>query len=149
MRDTKPDLAELYVAGLLANAGWSVYFPRRDEGIDFIVTKLVRGKLLVRPIQVKGKYPTATKTNKKRYGLRGKLTQVHPHMILAIPYFPTDNTETAPSCVAYMPYKKIKGDSPTRCRCQPARFRDGIVVPLDGCKKYFDSKGLARLEGRA
>jgi hypothetical protein len=36
--DEYPDyFAELYVAGLMANAGWNVYFPHRDRGLDFIV----------------------------------------------------------------------------------------------------------------
>src|SRR5216683_3941776 len=34
----RPDyLVELYVAGVLADAGWNVYFPHRDEGFDFII----------------------------------------------------------------------------------------------------------------
>src|SRR5438128_405916 len=31
--------AELYVAGRFVDAGWNVYFPRRDRGFDFIVSK--------------------------------------------------------------------------------------------------------------
>lgn len=31
--------AELHVAGNFGDAGWNVYFPRRDKGFDFIVTK--------------------------------------------------------------------------------------------------------------
>lgn len=31
--------AELYVAGGFADAGWNVYFPHRDQGFDFIVSK--------------------------------------------------------------------------------------------------------------
>lgn len=33
--------AELYVAGILGDAGWSIYFPKRDVGFDFIITKEV------------------------------------------------------------------------------------------------------------
>jgi len=32
--------AELYVAGRFADAGWNVYFPRRDRGFDFIASRL-------------------------------------------------------------------------------------------------------------
>jgi len=35
--------AELYVAGILGDAGWSIYFPKRDVGFDFIATKELRG----------------------------------------------------------------------------------------------------------
>jgi hypothetical protein len=42
-----------------------------------------RGK---RPGQVKGKYPTADKTDKNVYGYIGKLTELHPDMVLAIPF---------------------------------------------------------------
>ena len=31
--------AELYVAGRFADAGWNVYFPHRDQGFDFIISK--------------------------------------------------------------------------------------------------------------
>ncbi len=31
--------AELYVAGCFADAGWNVYFPHRDAGFDFIVSR--------------------------------------------------------------------------------------------------------------
>ncbi len=28
--------AEMYVAGVMADSGWNIYFPRRDEGFSFI-----------------------------------------------------------------------------------------------------------------
>jgi hypothetical protein len=37
----RDDFAELYMAGFFADASWSVYFPRRDVGFDFIVTKKI------------------------------------------------------------------------------------------------------------
>jgi hypothetical protein len=59
---TSDYFAELYVAGRFAEAGWNVYFPRRDRGFDFIVSKaLPDGQQLLRPVQVKGKYPTDEK----------------------------------------------------------------------------------------
>lgn len=61
--------AELYVAGLLANAMWNVYFPHRDKGMDFIISKTgTDGKEIIRPVQVKGKYPSLDKGNKATYG---------------------------------------------------------------------------------
>lgn len=52
----RPDyLAELYVAGVLADAGWNVYFPHRDEGFDFIISKYLGDRIVLRLVQVKGK----------------------------------------------------------------------------------------------
>ncbi len=57
--------AELYVAGLMANAGWNVCFPHRDRGMDFIISKTgADGSEIIRPVQVKGKYPSTQKGNK-------------------------------------------------------------------------------------
>ncbi len=72
--------AELYVAGLLGDNGWSIYFPMRDVGFDFIATKLLQGKVLVRPVQVKGLYPGEAKKNRNGYGYVGALTQLHSDM---------------------------------------------------------------------
>jgi hypothetical protein len=44
--------AELYVAGILVDAGWSIYFPKRDVGFDFIAVKELRGQVVIRPVQV-------------------------------------------------------------------------------------------------
>ena len=50
--------AELYVAGRFADAGWNVYFPHRDQGFDFVISKVIGVDTVLRPVQVKGKYPT-------------------------------------------------------------------------------------------
>ena len=57
--------AETYVAGLLADASWNIYFPRRDKGFDYIVTRETAVGVLVRPVQVKGLYPTAEKISRQ------------------------------------------------------------------------------------
>ena len=51
---TRDYFAELYVAALFGDDGWSVYFPKRDVGFDFIATKQVDNKILIRPVHVKG-----------------------------------------------------------------------------------------------
>lgn len=52
----RPDyLAELYVAGVLADDGWNVYFPHRDEGFDFMISKYLGDRIVLRLVQVKGK----------------------------------------------------------------------------------------------
>ena len=35
--------AELHVAGRLADAGWDIYFPHRDKGFDFVISKVANG----------------------------------------------------------------------------------------------------------
>lgn len=137
--------AELYVAGRLADAGWNVYFPHRDHGFDFIITKYLKdGQAIIRPVQVKGKYPQKQKTNKTTYGYTGRLSQIHPQMVLAIPFFSTEEN-TDPICVAYMPYSQIKRAS-RGYRCHPATYRQGTPSPRRDYVNFFDSEGIRRLE---
>lgn len=137
--------AELYVAGRFADAGWNVYFPHRDKGFDFIVSKPDgNGRQWLRPVQVKGKYPTEVKTAKTVYGYVGRLTQLHPEMVLAIPFFSLASP-TLPTCVAYMPHDSIRSHS-RGYRCQPASFSAGAAKPRREFAKYFDASGLKLLE---
>ncbi len=137
--------AELYVAGRFADAGWNIYFPHRDKGFDFIATKpLPSGEYLVRPVQVKGKYPTEEKGNKTTYGYVGRLSQVHPEMILAIPYF-SAQAPSVPACIAYMPLSLIREHS-RGFRCEPASFNRGIPAPRRDYAKFFDDSGLQLIE---
>jgi hypothetical protein len=125
--------AELFVAGRFA------------EGFDFLIAKDTGlGHQLIRPVQVKGKYPTEGKTNKPRYGYAGKLTQVHPEMVLAIPFFPIESQEV-PSCVAFLPFSLVRTHS-RGYRCQPAMFREGVPVPRRDHRQFFDKEGLELLE---
>ncbi|MBV9570777.1 MAG: hypothetical protein JO056_06015 [Alphaproteobacteria bacterium] len=140
-----PDyFAELYVAGLFADAGWNVYFPHRDKGFDFIVSKANGDQQVIRPVQVKGKYPTPGKGDRAAYGYVGRLTVTHPQMVLAIPFFPS-NWITAPACTAYLPMSIVRRAS-RGYRCFPATLRRGIPTPRRDFKKYFDKAGLAHLD---
>ena len=140
-----PDyFAELHVAGCLAGAGWDIYFPHRDKGFDFVISKRVNGSLILRPVQVKGKFPRAVKTDKTVYGYVGELTQTHPEMVLAIPYFPVSSPGT-PVCIAYMPWATIR-EVPRGYRCEPAAYREGNPKPRREYQKFFDEAGIARLE---
>jgi hypothetical protein len=142
---TQDYFAELYVAGLLANAGWNIYFPHRDRGMDFIISRTgPDGSEIIRPVQVKGKYPTSDKTDKTTYGYVGKLNQVHPEMVLAIPFFAVDQPGPA-LCVAFMPLSKIKRHS-RGFRCQPAAFIDGRPIPRRDYKQFFGDSGLSLIE---
>jgi hypothetical protein len=142
---TRDYLAEMYVAGILADAGWNIYFPRRDKGFDFIITKVSKGRTVIRPVQVKGKYPEHSKTNKVVFGFRGKLTAFHDEMVLAIPFFPTDEKAQAPTTIAYLPLSVVRRKEKS-VRCEPAKFHSGKVSPRRDYQKFFDSDGLRLLE---
>ena len=134
--------AELYVAGRFADAGWNVYFPHRDQGFDFIASKEISpGEILIRPVQVKGKYPTEGKGNKATYGYIGALSILHPEMVLAIPFFSIQSPDL-PTCVAYIPRTLIRTHS-RGFRSEPASFKDGMPVPRRDYAKLFDAKGLS------
>jgi hypothetical protein len=144
--DEYPDyFAELYVAGLMADAGWNVYFPHRDRGLDFIACKTGPDSIqIIRPVQVKGKYPSKSKTDKASYGYVGRLNQIHPDMVLAIPFF-AGNTAGPALFVAYMPYSAIRPHT-RGYRCEPACFAGGRACPRPEFAKYFDKPGLRRVE---
>lgn len=144
-REERPHyFAELFVAGRFADAGWNVYFPHRDDGIDFIAVRPgVDGVPLIRPVQVKGKYPDPDKTDKPVYGYVGPLTQLHPGMVLAIPYFVSDD-RNAPVHIAYMPRDQIKGHS-RGVHCEPATFKSGAPSPRRDFARFFDDPGLAAI----
>jgi len=138
--------AELFVAGRFADAGWNVYFPHRDEGFDFLVAKAIDGGTqLIRPVQVKGKYPTAGKTDKPVYGYVGELSQVHPEMVLAIPFFELRRSPDVPCCIAYLPFPLIRRHS-RGFRCQRATFHAGVPLPRRDHRRFFDREGLVLLE---
>jgi hypothetical protein len=138
--------AELYVAGILGDAGWSIYFPKRDVGFDFIAVKQLRGTVVLRPVQVKGKYPAGSKGDKAAYGYTGELSQLHPEMVLAIPYFPTDQRGVAPTCTAYMPCWAIRSQASKGWACQPARFVNGVPKARRDFQLYFDYAGMELME---
>ncbi|MEO8351199.1 MAG: hypothetical protein ABI680_05670 [Chthoniobacteraceae bacterium] len=144
---TRDLFAELYVAGLLADAGWHLYFPKRDYGFDFIATKAVRGSIVIRPVQVKGLYPTASKKSKGVYGYSGRLTQLHSDMVLAMPFFPTTR-EPSPLFTAFLPFcqARPRGTKPGQYYAFPASFRDGAPVMRRNFRRFFDATGLQLME---
>jgi hypothetical protein len=142
---TRDYFAELYVAAMFGDAGWSVYFPKRDVGFDFIATRAVGTEVLIRPVQVKGLYPTGIKKDKPLYGFIGKLTALHSSMVLAIPYFHVDRSP-APDHVAFMPLDACKRMTRGRVRSQPASFLNGHAKPRREYRRYFGQAGLKRVE---
>ena len=142
---TRDVFAEFYVAGLFADAGWEIYSPHRDRGFDFIVAKCIGSNTLILPVQVKGLYPTEAKTDKDTYGYTGKLTALHPSMVLALPFFFTDHSKPSPAFTAFMPFSEIRSSS-RGYKCLPAIFRDGRPSPRRDFAKYCDLSGLEMLE---
>ena len=141
---TFDQLAELHVAGLFAEAGWRVYFPHRDDGFDFIAVKSfgIYGTL-IRPVQVKGKYPEGSTRDRATYGYIGTLSQTHPEMVLAIPFFEAGNLPVIRH-VAFLPLGMIRKHS-KGSRCLPAKLVAGVPIPRGNHLKYFDHDGLIRV----
>ena len=138
--------AELYVAGIFGDAGWSVYFPKRDVGFDFIVSKGIASSVLLRPVKVKGLYPTTAKKDKLTYGYQGALSAVHPAMVLAIPFFAAHERGVAPEQIAYMPFTQLRPRERGGYRCVPAKFASGHAIPRESFESYFGAVGLTSLE---
>ena len=143
--ETRDYFAEMYVAGKLADAGWNVYFPRRDKGFDFIITKSVGNRFLMRPVQVKGKYPERGTKDRVGHGYNGRLTELHDEMVLAIAFFAAAERDEPPLHVAYVPRTFLK-KTPRGYRCSPANLKSGRPTPRREYKPLFDQAGLAALE---
>jgi hypothetical protein len=143
---TRDYFAELYVAGLFGDAGWCVYFPKRDVGFDFIVSKQLDNCTLIRPVQVKGRYPTVEKLDKLQYGFRGNLTSVHPDMVLALAYFAAKGSSEAPACIAYLPWSALKRNDNGSFRSEPASLKSGKPSPRRDFSHYFGELGLAEID---
>jgi hypothetical protein len=142
---TRDYFAEMYVAGLFADARWNVYFPRRDKGFDFIAVKELDGRSLVRPVQVKGKYPTRLKTDKPTYGYVGRLSILHEDMVLAVVFFDHGGRNRHPVHVAYMPRRLIRPLPSRGYKCEPATIRGGAISPRREYRRYFDDEGISAL----
>lgn len=145
MTRTREDFAELYVAGLMADAGWEIYFPRKDKGFDFIAAKRWGTSFIVRPVQVKGKFPTRTKKSTPSFGYIGKLTALTPDMVLAIAFFSPIRSDPNRCSIAWISRKRIRTQKSKGYRCCPAKLSQGEIVPKDSFKNYFDKKGLRSL----
>ena len=102
--------------------------------------------VIVRPVQVKGKYPELDKTDKKTYGYIGNLTELHDDMVLAMPFFPTDSTAVAPDLIAFMPRGRIQSQQRGGYRCVPCVFQDGRAAPRRDYQRYFGQDGLTLME---
>jgi len=138
--------AELYVAGFLGDCGWAIYLPKRDVGFDFVISKETADGVVLRPVQVKGKYASSAKTNKAVYGYIGRLSQTHPEMVLANPFFPTNRLGTAPTCTAFVPFWRVSTQTSRGWACQPASFQNGTAMPRRDYQRFFDLEGIRAME---
>lgn len=138
-------LAAQQVASLFADAGWNLYFPQWKCGFDFVAAKAtVDGEQLLRPVQVRAKYPSADQSDREFYGLTGKSGSTHPELVLAIPYFAA-NRSGRPVCVAFLPTSLID-DLNGEYRAEPASLRSGLPSPRPEYARFFDATGLALVE---
>jgi len=150
MKMSNPDLAklaELYVAGTFAGAGWQVFLPHQDQGFDFVIYKASIGQTSLLPVQVRGCYrQTSKKTDMTTYGKPElKFSQLHPQLIVALPFFAPD--ALTPELVAYGWLSDLKINSNTNVhRWEPACLKDGVCTPRRDSVGYFGKEGLARLE---
>jgi hypothetical protein len=142
--NTRDYFAEMYVAGILADNGWDIYFPRRDKGFDMIVSRQGARGTIIRPVQVRGKYAADSKTDESSYGYVGKITPFHDDMILALPYF-TSRDDLAPRMIAWMARHELKLHS-KGVRCEPAKFAGGEPMARPGYDHCFGRAGLMRFE---
>jgi hypothetical protein len=135
--------AELYVAGLFADAGWSVYFPHRDVGFDFIATKVAQPSVIIRPVQVKGRYPEPGRRSRGWLGWEGTLTQIHPEMVFAISFFPTTH-ESAPLFTAFLPLVSLNPDrtEPNNYSVYPGSYNCQTTVQRKMFRPFIGAEGL-------
>lgn len=138
-------LAARQVASLFADAGWNLFFPQWKRDFDFIAAKAAdRGEQMLRPVQVKAKYPSVDQRDRESYGFAGKLGPVHPELVLAIPYFAA-NRSGRPVCVAFLPMSLIQGHEGEH-RAEPARLLNGLPSARPEYARFFDGAGLALIE---
>lgn len=143
---TRDYFAELYVAGLFGDAGWAVYFPKRDVGFDFVVSKQAAASVILRPVQVKGLYPTAEKKDRDTYGFNGVLSAVHPEMVVAMPFFSAVERGAAPTCIAFLPLTAMRSRERGGVRCVPCSLIGGVPRPRPSFLSFMDRAGLEALE---
>ncbi len=147
-RKLRDQFAEMYVAGCFMDAGWQVFFPHRDEGFDFIAAKKTSTGTFLRPVQVRGCYrEPGGRANKPTYGKNPiSLTQRHPDMVVAIPFF-SEQSPHHPHGVAYLRLPDLKTNGVKgSLYSYPAQLKDGIAHPRPAYEGLFGAPGLARLE---
>ena len=145
-KNQRDEFAQFYVAAMFADEGWTLHFPMPDRGFDFIATKQIADKIVIRPVQVKGKYPESTIRKVKAYGFTGGLTATHDSMVLAIPLFNSNERSESPALVAFVPWSEIKILGNGKYKCCPAQHLEGKVRARQDSEKFFGIAGIKCLE---
>jgi hypothetical protein len=147
MTRTFPGLpAELLVASQMAAHGWNIYTPHRDIGVDFIATKDLRNRLIIRPVQVKGCYLSKRKDSAWYGKMNMELKQMHEEIVLAIPYFAKRNGRETLIFTAFLPFRQIRKQPNGKYRATPARIKNGQPLKRRDFRKFFDDQGLMLME---
>lgn len=142
----RDEFAQFYVAAMFADEGWTLHFPVPDRGFDFIAMKQTNCGVVIRPVQVKGKYPESVTRTNLAYGFSGKLSATHSTMVLAIPLFNSNERSESPALVAFMPWSKVAMTSKGGFRCVPAKHVEGLVKQRADYQCFFGSEGLRKFE---
>lgn len=147
-RKLRDQFAEMYVAGCFMDAGWQVFFPHRDEGFDFIAAKRTPTGTFLRPVQVRGCYrQPGARAKKSAYG-KGLITlsQTHPDMVVAMPFF-SEQSPHHPHGVVYLRLPDLKTNGVKgNLYSYPAQLVEGVARPRPSYEGLFGAAGLARLE---
>jgi hypothetical protein len=142
----RDEFAQFYVAAMFADEGWTLHFPVPDRGFDFIATKKNQRGMVIRPVQVKGKYPESTIRIIKAFGFIGKLSAPHSTMVLAIPLFNSNERSESPALVAFMPWSEIRPYSRWPHCSRPGQHIRGKVKEKEEYKPFFGRTGLQKFE---
>lgn len=130
----------------VSRAGWNIYSPHRDIGFDFIATKTVAGRVLIRPVQVKGHYPRVMRDVATLGKGSMDLNQTHDEMVLAMPFFVPEDGVKKLVTVAYLPWSQMVERPDKAHRSSPARIVGGKIGPRPYYEKFFDGPGLKMME---
>ena len=138
--------AELTVAAQMVEYGWNIYSPHRDLGFDFIASlPLEGGKVIMRPVQVRGRFPESMEDVPYLGKQKIELSQWHDEMVLAMPFFRTDDGLQKLVTVAFMPYYQLRAKADKAKKwfaCLPAKIANREIIPRPYFKKFFDGPGI-------
>jgi len=144
--------AELIVAAQMVEHDWNIYSPHVDEGFDFIaVLPLPNQDVLMRPVQVRGRYPEVERDRLKEGKRNSRLSQVHDDMVLALPYFKEEDGLHKLETVAFLPLKAIgltkrlirrTGKISYYCSPMPAQRKGNKFLPRRDYERFFDGPGI-------
>jgi len=111
-----------------------------------VASKQVGGKVILRPVQVRGKNPTAEKVARPAYPWIGELSRVHEEMAIVVCYFSTDHNTPASDNIAFVPFALLIPSSKGRYRFTAVSFKNGTTNSWQKCRRLFGVEALAAME---